>query len=172
VIEGPRVQLRGWMEADLPALTTWRNDLALQSQLLARVRGSNLDQVRQWAQDRASGQNSLMWVVAMRVDDRAIGYVQLAGLDDLDQCGDIGICLEPNSQGAGIGREVLSLLMSHVPRLRPFRKFELRVRADNARAIRCYESVGFTHCGVLHERTFVGGEFVDVVLMERFLVKR
>lgn len=169
MIEGLRIRLRNWSEADLPALTSWRNDVALQSQLLARVRGSSIDQVRQWAQERSRGETSLMWVIATCEGDRAIGYVQLVGLDDLDQCGDLGICLEPGSQGAGVGREVLSLLIAHVRQLRPFRKFELRVRADNAKAIRCYESVGFARCGVLHARTFVGGDYTDVILMERFL---
>ena len=171
MIEGSRIRLRDWREADLPALTSWRNDVALQSQLLARVRGSTVDQVREWAQERSRGATSLMWVIAMHEGDQPIGYVQLVGLDDLDQCGDLGICLDAGSQGAGVGREVLSLLIAHARQLRSFRKFELRVRADNAKAIRCYEAVGFVRCGVLHARTFVDGDYADVILMERFIAE-
>ena len=101
--------------------------------------------------------------------DRAIGYVQLVGLDDLDQCGDLGICLEPESQGAGLGRSAIAQFMTYVCKRRPIRKFELRVRADNVKAIRCYEAVGFARCGLLHARAFVDGSYEDVVLMERFL---
>ena len=169
MIEGLRIRLRDWSEADLPALTGWRNDVALQGQLLARVRGSTIDQVREWAHERSRGETSLLWLIATREPDRAIGYVQLVGLDDLDRCGDLGICLETASQGAGIGREVLLLLIEHAHQVHRLRKFELRVRADNARAIRCYESVGFVRCGVLHARTLVGGDYTDVILMERFL---
>lgn len=169
MIEGSRIRLRNWSEADLPALTTWRNDVVLQGQLLARVRGSNIDQVRRWVQERSAGPTSVLLVIAARNDDRAIGYVQLVGLDELDQCGDLGICIEPASQGAGVGREVLLLLIAHSGRLHPLRKLELRVRADNNRAIRCYESVGFARCGVLHARAFVDGAYTDVILMERFL---
>ena len=169
MIEGSRIRLRDWSEADLSALTAWRNDVALQRQLLARVRGSSVDQVREWARERSRGPSSLLQVIATREADQPIGYVQLVGIDDLDQCGDMGICIEPRSQGAGVGREVLSLLIAHACQWRALRKLELRVRADNARAIRCYESVGFIRCGALHARAFVDGAYEDVILMERFL---
>lgn len=169
MIEGLRIRLRDWSELDLPALTEWRNDVALQNQLLARVRGSSFDQVREWARARAHGPSSFLRVIELRDGDRAIGYVQLVGIDDLDQCGDLGICLEPGSQRAGYGREAIALLMANLGPLRFLRKIELRVRADNDRAIRCYESMGFVRCGVLRARAFVDGGYADVVLMERFL---
>ena len=124
--DASRIHLRDWREADLPALTRWRNDVDLQSQLLARVRGSSLDQVREWARKRSVAATSLLQVVAMCDGDRAIGYVQLVGLDDLDQCGDLGICLEPESQGAGLGRSAIVQFMTYVCKRRPIRKFELR----------------------------------------------
>jgi RimJ/RimL family protein N-acetyltransferase len=161
--------LRDWSEADLPALTRWRNDVDLQGQLLARARGSSADQVREWVRERSCGPASLLQVIAWRDGNRAIGYLQLVGLDELDQCGELGICIEPRSQGAGVGREALELLVAYAPQLRPLRKLELRVRADNDRAIRCYEAVGFERCGALHRRTLVGRDYVDVLLMELFL---
>lgn len=171
MIEGSRIRLRDWSEADLSALTAWRNDVALQGQLLARVRGSSVDQVREWARERSRGSSSLLRVIALRDGDRAIGYVQLVGIDDLDLCGDLGICLEPGRQRAGFGREAITLLMTNVVQLRPLRKIELRVRADNDRAIRCYEAVGFLRCGVLHAHARVDGGYADVLLMERFLAE-
>ena len=172
MIDGTRIRLRDWSESDLPDLTGWRNDAALQAQLLARVRGSSIDQVRRWAQARSVGPSSLLQLIALRDDDRAIGYVQVVGVDELDQCGVLGICVDPTSQGTGFGREALAMLIAHGARLRPLRKLELRVLADNARAIRCYEAVGFTHCGVLRQCTFIDGAHRDVVLMERFLPGR
>src|SRR6201986_2421788 len=101
MIDGPRVRLRAWREADLAALTAWRNDAALQAQLLSRVRGSSEEQVRDWATRRAAGPESLLLGIASIVDDKALGYLQLVGMNDADQRADLGICLAPGHQGGG-----------------------------------------------------------------------
>jgi RimJ/RimL family protein N-acetyltransferase len=41
----------------------------------------------------------------------------------------------------------------------------LRVHADNARGIRCYEKVGFQREGTLRESVFRAGAYRDMVLM-------
>jgi diamine N-acetyltransferase len=169
MIDGPRVRLRAWREADLAALTAWRNDAALQAQLLSRVRGSSEEQVRDWAIRRAAGPESLLLVIASIIDDKALGYLQLVGMNGADQRADLGICLAPGHQGAGLGREALALLLAHVRAQWPLRKIVLQVRSDNTRAIRCYESLGFGHCGRMREHTFIDGAYRDVMLMEHFL---
>lgn len=169
--EGQRIRLRAWGEGDLPALMVWRNDVALQAQLLAQVRGSSLEQVRCWAQERSAGPHSMLRVIAARADDRALGYVQLRGREAPDLPAQLGICLQPSSQGVGIGREALQLLLDHVRVSWPLRSVELRVRADNIRAIRCYEALGFERCELPHEDIFIDGAWREVLLMER-LVRR
>ena len=172
MIEGKRILLRGWREADLPALAQLRNDVALQAQLLSRARGSDIEQVRRWAQERASSPHSLLFVVCERGSDDVLGYLQLTGLDDVGRRAELGICLRPQSQGQGLGREVLQEVQPYLRDVWALRKLSLRVRRDNDRAIRCYERVGFERCGMLHEHVFIEGRFQDVVLMELFLRAR
>jgi RimJ/RimL family protein N-acetyltransferase len=169
VIAGDRVRLRAWSDTDLPALTALRNDAALQSQLLARVRGSTPDQVRQWLQQRSAAPGGLLLVVASRDEDRPLGWVQLAGLDDIDRRAELGIGLAAEHRGAGLGGEALRLLLAHVRSSWPLRKIGLRVRADNRPALRCYEAAGFERCGLLRADAWADGAWRDVVLMECFL---
>ena len=169
MIAGDRVRLRSWSEADLPALTSMRNDVALQSQLLARVRGSTPDQVRHWLEHRSATPGGLLLVVASRDDDRPLGWVQLTGLDDIDRRAELGIGLAAEHRGAGLGGEALRLLLAHLRASWPLRKVGLRVRADNLRALRCYEAAGFERCGLLRADAWADGAWRDVVLMERFL---
>jgi RimJ/RimL family protein N-acetyltransferase len=42
----------------------------------------------------------------------------------------------------------------------------LTVQSDNARAIRCYEKVGFRVCGRCRESVFKNGGYVDTVYMD------
>ena len=168
MIEGEKVRLRPWIDRDIAAMTLIRNDVPLQAQLLAKVRGSDATQVRHWLVQRSSSVDSLLLVIADTKSDGAIGFFQLTGLDSTDHRADLGICLARPWQGKGLGSEVLSLAMPHVRNTCDLRKFSLRVRADNAGAIRCYAKAGFKECGRLRKHMFLEGVWHDIVLMEYF----
>ncbi len=166
------IVLRAWRDVDVELLTVLRNDRHLQSLLLARVRGSDEAQVRQWLRERTSGADSLFFVVAESPADRCIGYVQLAAIDWVDRNGDLGICLAPAHQGQGVGTRALTLAIDALRRTWGIRKISLRVRSDNLRAIRCYERFGFAHCGLQRRHVNLDGAWLDVVLMELFVDER
>lgn len=169
MIDGTAIRLRGWQESDLTLLTEMRNDLALQAQLLARVRGSNAGQVRQWLQERTADPQGLLLIVANRGDDKALGYLHLSEVGGIDRRAELGICLHAQAQGRGVGSEALTLVQPYLREVWALRKLSLRVRKDNSRAIACYERLGFEHCGLLREHVYADGAFRDVVLMECFL---
>lgn len=169
MIESATLRLRAWREGDVPQLLVVRNDVALQAQLLARARGSDAAQVREWLQRRSDQADGRLWVVADRASDEALGYVQITGLDPLDCRADLGICLAPQAQGRGRGRETLAALLPHLHDALGLRKLSLRVRADNATALRCYAGLGFEICGRLRQHVFIDDAWQDLVLMEVFL---
>lgn len=172
MIEGKVVRLRGWRESDLQILTEMRNDAALQAQLLARARGSSTPQVRQWLQDRSTDPNGLLLIVASRDDDRTLGYLKCSDMGTVDRRAELGICLHSQAQGRGVGREVLTLVIPYLRDIWSVRKLSLRVRADNSRAIACYERVGFERCGLLRQHVHVDSALRDLVLMEVLLEGR
>ena len=169
MIEGTALRLRGWREDDLDVLTEMRNDLALQAELLARPRGSAVPQVRQWLLERTADPRGLLLIVANRSDDMPLGYLQLSEVDSLDRRAEIGICLHASAQGRGAGLETLTIMKPYLRNVWSLRKLTLRVRADNTRAIACYEKAGFAKCGLLREHVNIDGALRDLVLMEHFL---
>lgn len=171
MIEGAAIRLRAWKESDLGTMTALRNDVALQAQLLARVRGTEESDVRRWLQERSSGADSLLLVVADRVGDAALGFLQIWGIEPVDRRAELGICLVRQAQGKGFGSESLALVFPYLRDIWGLRKLSLRVRADNSGAIRCYEKVGFEQCGQLRQHVFIDGAWRDLVLMDLFLDK-
>ena len=169
MIEGEYIRLRAWQESDVALMTALRNDVDLQAQLLARVRGSQAAQVRDWMERRSTEADSIFFIIADSITDSALGYVQLTGIDLVDRRAELGICLDRAAQGRGSGREALELLMPYVREACGLRKLSLRVRADNVAAIRCYEYVGFEHCGLLRQHVFINDAWTNIVLMEIFL---
>jgi diamine N-acetyltransferase len=163
------VRLREWRVSDVPALRVLRNDDPLQAQLLARARGSDEAAVLRWLETRAASPNSWFRIVADGATDAPLGYLQVVDIEPDDHRGEFGICLAPDAQGKGRGLAALRLALQEAARVHALRKVSLRVRTDNARAIRCYEAAGFERCGLLREHVHIEGAWRDVLLMEHFL---
>lgn len=171
MLTGESVHLRVWREEDLPILTELRNDVQLQAQLLGRARGSRPEQVREWLQRRSAKVDSLLFIISEYDSEEALGFIQVSGLDAVDSHADLGICLIGDARGRGKGGEAISLLANYLREHWRLRKLNLRVRADNDVALRCYQKVGFERCGLLRQHIFIEGRWQDVVLMECFLTK-
>jgi RimJ/RimL family protein N-acetyltransferase len=169
MIDGLSIKLRSWREEDIEKLTELRNDIMLQSQLLSRVRGSSIDETRQWLQQRSSSPNNLFFIVAGKDKDVPLGYIQFLDFDHIDQTVKLGICLSPEIQGKGIGHEVLSLAFKYLYNCWAVRKVILEVRDDNRGAINCYEKIGFMQCGKYSKHKYFDGKWHDLIIMEIFL---
>lgn len=172
MLDGENIRLRLWRDDDLSSLTALRNDVALQAQLLSRVRGSRPEQVHDWLQSWNGQADRMLFIIAGREDDQAYGYVQSSDLDTINGYAELGICLLEQARGRGLGSQAITLLANYLRDQWRVRKLGLRVRADNTPAIRCYERVSFERCGLLQQHIFIEGRWHDVVLMERFLVTK
>jgi len=170
MIEGTDVRLRPWRNEDLAMLTELRNDILVQAQLLARPRGNRPEEVLCWLQSQNEQMNRLFFIIASRENDQVVGFIQITDLDHIDGHANLGICLISQARGRGIGSQAIALVIDYLRDHWRLRKLYLRVRADNTAAIRCYEKVGFERCGLLRQHCFHEGRWLDVVLMERFLM--
>lgn len=169
MITGKNVRLRSWKEDDLTLLRSMRNDVSLQAQLLARPRGSDESQVREWLKGFSGTSDSFIFILADPADDTALGFLQFKNTDFVSRNTELGICLASSAQGRGIGGEVLALASAYMRDTWGLGKIWLKVRGDNTAAIKCYENAGFKRCGKLSNHVFISGAWHDVVLMELFL---
>ena len=170
MIDGTDICLRTWEDKDIPMLTTMRNDLALQAQLLARARGSRPEQVQEWLQSRSTHPDRLLFIIANRKADQALGYIQISELNTIDGYAELGICLINEARGRGLAGQAITQISNYLRDQWRLRKLGLRVRDDNRAALKCYEKAGFERCGILRQHVFIDGHWQDVVLMERFLI--
>ncbi len=169
MLEGSTIRLRSWHEDDLAILVNLRNDVALQAQLLTRVRGSSTHQVREWLKSRSDLENGMLLIIAKSDCDRAMGFVQISSMDALNCRAELGICLVKQEQGNGYGQDAIALLLSHLRKMWGIRKLVLSLRADNLAAYKCYKKIGFEQCGLYKKHIFIEGNWHDIMLMEYFL---
>jgi len=117
-----------------------------------------------------SGQSPADVVVAT-LDGRVVGWTRIAPPSPLPSNAHVqqlqGLGVHPDLRRRGIARALL-LAALDLARSRGASKVCLRVLATNAAAQQLYRSAGFTIEGVLVDEFFLGGHYVDDVLMARF----
>ncbi len=79
----------------------------------------------------------------------------------LRHCGELGMSVRKRYWGLGIGSLMLDVLIDWAKAGRDIRKLNLRVRSDNARAIRLYEKKGFKLEGTIRREMFLAGSYYD-----------
>ena len=79
----------------------------------------------------------------------------------------LGISITHGYQGRGVGRALMNACLDYADHWANYARVELTVHADNARAIKLYESLGFQHEGRLRDLSFREGGYVDALFMGR-----
>ncbi|MEV6740651.1 GNAT family N-acetyltransferase [Streptomyces sp. NPDC051104] len=106
------------------------------------------------------------------LDGTLVGYVRLGFPTSLTCNSHVrqiqGLAVAEQARGAGVGRALLRAAQDEARR-RGAHRITLRVLGHNTPARKLYESEGFVVEGVLPEEFLIEGEYVDDVLMGRFL---
>ncbi len=117
---------------------------------------------------RVGGSDNSLAMVAT-VDDAIVGSLTFDGgqRQRLRHMGEFGISVAQAYAGLGIGRALIEHMLEWAERGGVVRKINLKVRADNAGAIRLYERMGWVHEGRSTRDTLIDGRFNDCLLMGR-----
>ncbi|MBA3403869.1 MAG: GNAT family N-acetyltransferase [Gemmatimonadaceae bacterium] len=160
------VVLRPFEPADIDALYAYRNDRELVSQLGGFSVGYSRSDLATWIERRRTVTDEILWAIADVSDDRCIGHVGLYRIDARVRRAEIAILIgERDRQGRGIGTAVTRAVVTYGFRELNLHRIALQVLATNDRAMRFYESLGFTREGSLRHHQFRDGAYVDMVLM-------
>lgn len=123
------------------------------------------EQHRRWFVAVQQAGDSLVLSVRRNSDKGLVGLVQLVNINRVYSHAELRIRLDPGQLGKGYGTAATRLLCEHAFRDLNLHRVYLHVLASNARAVRCYEKVGFQVEGRLREHCFVDGEYQDFVVL-------
>jgi aminoglycoside 6'-N-acetyltransferase len=125
--------------------------------------GPDRDQV---ARDFLTDAEVVPYVIEL--EGRAIGIIQSYEEDDPDyRHAGIDVVLHPDGQDRGAGTDAVRTLARHLVEHDGHHRIVIDPAAHNARAIRCYEKVGFRPVGIMrrYERG-ADGTWHDGLLMD------
>jgi RimJ/RimL family protein N-acetyltransferase len=167
LLRGEKVTLRAVTRGDLPCLLDFANDLEVElagggdppmPRTLQRLEKDFEREVSDPPRDKTN--------FAIEAGGECIGTCGLFNIDWTARHAELGIGIgDKEYWGKGYGREAVGLLLDYAFRLRNLRRVWLEVHSANERAIRAYRSCGFVEEGRMREHVWLGGRYVDNVIM-------
>jgi len=114
------------------------------------------------------GGKTIVFSIISGADNKAIGYVSIAGIRETETSAEVGIAImEKEYRGQGYGTEALRQAIEYAFNTLGLTLLGLTVFPHNRRAIRAYEKVGFQKKEVLKDSWLLpSGEYSDMWLME------
>jgi aminoglycoside 6'-N-acetyltransferase len=159
-LQGELVSLRPLRPEDRPAILEVLRDPSVVAIWDTRGAEHSADELL------AGDHNFNAW--AIEVDGELAGSIQASENDDEDyRSAGIDIVMHSRFQGRGLGTDAVRTLARYLLEVRGHHRLTIDPAADNLRAIRTYEKVGFKPVGVMrrYERG-VDGTYHDGLLMD------
>lgn len=104
------------------------------------------------------------------VNGKIVGNAGIHSVSDSPRekhvCG-LGIGIAEPYQGRGVGRALMKACLDFADQWANYSRVQLTVHADNARAVKLYESLGFVIEGRHRDYSFREGGYVDAIFMAR-----
>lgn len=167
VLVGDLVRLRGLRESDLPALTTWQMDPALNTTAsnwaLPMSEAAAKEKFQKWS---ANERDDLGFSIeTLDPEPILVGHLGLFGARPKDRCATIGIGLGREYVGRGYGTDAVRTVVSYGFREMGLHRIQLDVAAFNTAGIRAYAKAGFVEEGRRRQAIFHDGRWYDEVWM-------
>ena len=115
--------------------------------------------------EKPHGTGGFLFAVCELGDDRFIGTTWFKELNRLDGNAELAIYMDRDHIGSGWGTDAQRALLAFGFGTLGLERVWLTVNAENARAIRSYEKVGFQREGLMRRSFRVNGTLADTVLM-------
>ena len=163
-LAGRLVRLRAPEPADAEALNELFNDHDVRSGLGAPL-PQPVEAFLDWVAAARPAHDHLNLVIERLGEPEPIGMCDLMKIELTTRTATLGIWLGRPWWGEGYGTDAVRTLCRFGFDHMNLHRITLQVNADNEKAIRAYERVGFRHEGRLREEAFVHGARMDDLVM-------
>ncbi len=168
MIVGSRVRLRAIERSDLPLFVDWLNDPEVTQGLTIYLPLSTAHEEKWFDQVLNSPMDEQpMLIEALQGDGwLPIGNIGFHNINWRCRSAEVGIFIGKKSLwNQGYGGDAMRLLIQHGFDTLNLNRIALGVYANNPRAIRSYEKVGFVLEGRQRQGMYKQGQYVDILLM-------
>lgn len=166
-IAGERIYLSPIDPEDAALFTRWINDVEVARWYDCVSRVQTLSAEQAYLERKALNTEQHSFAIVLRDGNRLLGCISFLHTSLLHRIATIGIYIgEAEDRSKGYGAEAIRLLVDYGFRWLGLRNIDLTAFSGNARAVRCYEKVGFKEYGRRHEAFYTDGHWQDKVHMQ------
>jgi RimJ/RimL family protein N-acetyltransferase len=162
---GEKISLRALDREDAPRIAGWFNDPEV-TRNTSRYRPLSVSEQVRLIDRMHENTDDLVVGIVLKATDALIGQCGLHGVNDKNRrCTFFILIGDRSNWDQGYGSEATRLMLALAFDTLNLNRVQLDVFADNERAVRCYEQLGFRKEGVLRQHSFREGAYHDVLLM-------
>lgn len=162
---GSRISIGPFVPEDFAAIFCWVNDVAA-ARLDLAYRPVDMMAHQQWWQALGKDPSKVVFAIRKTSEPALIGFVQIAAMNSVHRSAEMGIRIgEEKNRGQGYGTEALRLALDFCWNHLNLNRVQLTVFKHNLRAIAAYRTAGFRKEGRMRKAAFIGGEWVDLIMM-------
>ena len=168
-LRGDRITLRPLTKEDLVLLHAWLNDPEIMQYWDGRDHPATFDRVETRFRKSVDGSDRDAHRYMIEVEDagkkRCIGLIQYARVHTRAKNSQLDVLIgDPAFRDGGYGADAVHVLLAHLFVGLKLHRVWFTIRANNERAMRSAERVGFVREGVLREHDQLEGQLVDVAV--------
>jgi len=150
---------------DSGLMFAWMNDVEATAMDMP-YRPTDGTHLSTWLTSFATDTSKVLFAIRVTGSPNAVGFVLLSGISVASRCADLGIRIgRERDRGRGIGKAALALAVAYAWEHLNLARIQLRVLADNARAVRAYQANGFAVEGRHVNAAFIAGNWHDMLSM-------
>ncbi len=165
-LTGQGVYLRGATPEDAAVCAPWFNDEEVNRYLLVGRRPNTVENSRQFLARAMTSKRDIVFAIIERETGRHIGNTGLHRIDPIFRSAGFGIVIGVRDcWGRGYGTEATQLVTDYAFARLNLNRVELEVAAENPRARRIYERIGYRVEGTRRDAFYVEGRYLDAVIM-------
>lgn len=159
------IYLRPITANDAEQVLRWRNSDGVKQFYLYR-KDITPEEHQQWLREKVDRGLVYQFIIVVKASDTPIGSVYVQHIDRIHRSGEFGIFIgEPSALGRGFGTTAAELMVQFAFSELGLGKLYLRVLSDNIRAIKSYQSVGFSEECNMQEEVRIDGITYNVTRM-------
>lgn len=170
MIKGNKIYLRPILKQDITFLNEWKNDEETYQYLGGGFMPTSIDQQEKWIDSMIDTTGNNKRFIICDNENVPIGMIGLYSINWIHRTCEIGIYIgNKSAQGKGYGKESCRLIEQFAKEYLNLRKIRLNVVYDNESATHMWQSLGYEKVGEYKKERFIKGEYMNLVLMEKFI---
>ena len=170
IIHGDKVVLRAVEESDNAMLLSLINDPDTEMMLGGSSWPVSEAEQLKWFEHQERSRDVLRCIVALQEDGKAIGTIILSDIDQKNATGHIHIKMSKDGgRGKGYGTDAVNTMVQYAFEELRLNCIYANILSYNEASIKLFERCGFKKDGVLRQRVYKKGKFVDMLAYSKII---